>query len=85
MSEEQVNTEVEETAEAAEAVKTDAKAASAEGDDELTEEERIAAAKAAEEQVICYLSKQSVPISDTVEVKYNNDGVFRVQTELVRF
>lgn len=84
MSEEQVNTE-EETAEAVEAANTDAEAAGAEGDDELTEEEKIAAAKAAEEQVICYLSKKSVPISDTVEVKYNNDGVFRVQTELVRF
>jgi|GEM_PF-5185746 len=76
MSEEQVAQKNEEATE---------KAAAEEAEDELTDEEKLAAAKAAEEKVVCYLSKRSVPISDTVEVKYNNEGVFRVQRHLVKF
>lgn len=87
MSEEQAAAQNEEAAENAtqEAEEADADAAEGEGEDELTEEEKLAAAKAAEEKVVCYLSKQSVPISDTVEVKYNDEGVFRVQRHLVKF
>lgn len=38
-----------------------------------------------DEKVICYLSKKTVSMSDTVEVKYNDTGVYRVRAELVKF
>lgn len=41
--------------------------------------------KKVDEKVICYLSKRSVPKSETVEVKYNDEGVFRVQSQFVKF
>jgi len=81
MSEEQVQNEEVEVDAAAQAKA----AADAAADAEAAAEEAAAEAKRNEEKVICYLSKASVPISDTVEVKYNDEGVFRVQAHLVRF
>lgn len=62
----------------------------------MSEEQNVEAVEAVEieetevavkndEKVICYLSKKSVPMSETVEVKYNDKGVFRVQADLVKF
>ncbi len=68
------------------AAETDAQDVAEQAEDEFVDPiEAEAARKAAEEKVVCYLSKRSVPISDTVEVKYNNDGFFRVQKHLVKF
>lgn len=61
------------------------KAAETEVDAEIDAEEAAAAAKAAEEKVTCYLSKRSVPKSETVEMMYNGEGPFRVQEHLVKF
>lgn len=75
MSEEQSTPEEVEATEAAET----------EVDAEIDAEEAAAAAKAAEEKVVCYLSKRSVPKSETVEMMYNGEGPFRVQSHLVKF
>lgn len=42
-------------------------------------------AQKSDEKVTCYLSKQVVSISDTVELKYNDQGTYRVLASLVKF
>lgn len=38
-----------------------------------------------DEKVVCYLSKALVPVSETVEIKYNDAGTYRVRASLVKF
>lgn len=52
---------------------------------EAAAEEEVIEEKKVDEKVICYLSKRSVPKSETVEVQYNNEGAFRVQEHLVKY
>lgn len=38
-----------------------------------------------EEQIMCYISKQMVPISETVEVNYGNNKKYRVLPRYIKY
>jgi len=38
-----------------------------------------------EEQIMCYISKQMVPISETVEVNYGNNKKYRVLPKYIKY
>jgi hypothetical protein len=46
-------------------------------------EEKVEA-KESEELVVCYISKQTVPMSETVEVQYAPGKTYRVCTRYIR-
>lgn len=50
-----------------------------------TTETPAAAAPVSKEKVMCYISKQLVPVSDTVEVQYSADKKYRVLPRYVKY
>ena len=48
-------------------------------------EQTETAAPANEELIMCYVSKQMVPISETVEVKYGPNKKYRVLPKYVKY
>ncbi len=50
-----------------------------------TQEEVVVAAPVSKEKVMCYVSKQLVPVSETVEVHYSADKKYRVLPKYVKY